>query len=126
MDDQLVLAVATTLATKGAEALASGARTATGALVRLVHSRFREGTREGNALAVAIEHPHEGSHQAVLASFLANEMARDPHFNAAVRTAWRRLSEPGADAAHNNVVNNFSGVAEKVVQVRDVRGDIVF
>ncbi|GIJ26761.1 hypothetical protein Vqi01_19230 [Micromonospora qiuiae] len=126
MEDQLVLAVTTTLATKGAEALASGARTATGALVRLVRSRFRRGTREGDTLTATMEHPHEQSHQAALASFLAAEMARDPAFDLAVRTAWRRLSNPTDETHQHNVVNNFSGAADRVVQAHDIRGDINF
>ncbi|MFI7026850.1 hypothetical protein ACIBMZ_29455 [Micromonospora sp. NPDC049900] len=126
MDDQLVLAVTTTLASKGAEALVSGARSATGTLVRLVRGRFCSGTREGDALTAAMAHPDDRSLQATLASFLASEMSRDPTFDAAVRAAWHRLSNQIDNSSRHNVVNNFNGTAERVVQARDIKGDVVF
>ncbi|GIJ23024.1 hypothetical protein Vlu01_36480 [Micromonospora lutea] len=126
MEDQLVVAVVGALAAKGAEALASGARTATAALARLIRSRLRSGTPEGDALTAAMAHPSERDHQVAVASFLAEEMSRDPAFDAAVRAAWLRLLVPVPKSANANVVNNFSGTAERVVQAGDVRGDITF
>ncbi len=126
MEDQLVVAVAGALAAKGAEALASGARTATAVLARLVRARLRAGTPEGDALTSAMAHPDERSHQMALASFLAEEMSRDPAFDAAVRATWRGLSGAGSGSVGNGVVNSFSGTAERVVQARDVQGNITF
>ncbi|WFE63677.1 hypothetical protein [Micromonospora sp. WMMD714] len=126
MEDQLVLAVATTLATKGAEAFGAGAREAIGSLFRMVRNRFGVGTREAAVLDGAVEHPQEQWRHTALASALAEVMARDPQFATALKSEWQRLAGPGIVAAQGQVANHFSGTAEKVVQARDVRGGIVF
>ncbi|WBB73062.1 hypothetical protein O7602_25770 [Micromonospora sp. WMMD1128] len=126
MDDQIVLAVATALATKGAEALGVGARSAIGSLFSLVRGRFGSGTRESAVLDAAITHPQERWRHAALASALADVMARDPNFAAALDDEWRRLARTGVVAVQGQVVNHFSGTAGKVVQARDIQGDINF
>ncbi|GHJ17783.1 hypothetical protein [Micromonospora sp. AKA38] len=126
MEDQIVLAVATALATKGAEALGVGARSAIGSLLSLVRGRFGAGTRESAVLDAAMAHPQERWRHAALASALADAMARDPSFTAALDDEWRRLARAGVVAVQGQVVNHFSGTAGKVVQARDVQGDINF
>lgn len=126
VEDQLVLAVATALATKGAEAFGAGAREAIGSLFRLVRERFGTGTRESVVLDGAVEHPEEQWRHTALASALAEVMARDPQFATALTDEWRRLAGSGVIAGQGQVINHFSGTAGKVVQARDVRGDIVF
>ncbi|GAB3816779.1 hypothetical protein [Micromonospora zhanjiangensis] len=126
MDDQIVLAVATALATKGAEALGAGARSAIGSLFSLVRSRFGAGTRESAVLDAALAHPQEQWRHTALASTLADVMARDPDFTAALTDEWRRLVRSDVVAVQGEVVNHFSGTAGKVVQARDVQGDITF
>ncbi|WP_405092251.1 hypothetical protein OG767_04265 [Micromonospora sp. NBC_01392] len=126
MEDQIVLAVATALATKGAEALGVGARSAIGSLLSLVRGRFGAGTRESAVLDAAMAHPQERWRHAALASALADVMARDPSFTAALDDEWRRLARAGVVAVQGQVVNHFSGTAGTVVQARDVQGDINF
>ncbi|CCH15800.1 hypothetical protein [Micromonospora lupini] len=126
MEDQIVLAVATALATKGAEVLGVGARSAIGSLFSLVRSRFGTGTRESAALDAAMAHPQERWRHTALASALADVMARDPDFSAALADEWRRLAGTGVVVDQGQVVNHFSGTAGKVVQARDVQGDITF
>ncbi|MEU7796930.1 hypothetical protein EAD96_24455 [Micromonospora sp. BL1] len=126
MEDQIVLAVATTLATKGAEALGVGARNAIGSLISLVRDRFGAGTRESAVLDAAMAHPQERWRHTALASALADVMARDPGFADALGDEWRRLDGAGVVAVQGQVVNHFSGTAGKVVQARDVQGDIIF
>ncbi|MEV0939540.1 hypothetical protein AB0I90_04045 [Micromonospora wenchangensis] len=126
MEDQLVLAVATTLATKGAEAFGAGAREAIGSLFRMVRDRFGVGTPESAVLDGAVEHPEEQWRQTALASALAEVMAQDPQFTRRLKDEWHRLAGPSVVAAQGQVDNHFSGTAEKVVQARDIRGDIVF
>ena len=125
MPDQLVLAVATALAAKGAEVLFSGGRDAVGALYRMVRSRFGEGTEESAALEAAVVDPDDYDRQAVLADALARTMAVDPAFDAAVRAEWRSV-QARLSVAPGDVTNEFSGTAGKVVQARDISGDILF
>lgn len=126
MEDQIALAVATALAAKSAEAFGAGAREAIGSLFRMVRDRFGVGTPESAVLDGAVEHPQEQWRQTALASALAEVMARDPQFARTLKGEWRRLTGPNVVAAQGQVDNHFSGTAEKVVQARDIRGDIVF
>ncbi|MGI5237283.1 hypothetical protein [Dactylosporangium sp. CA-139066] len=85
----IVLAIATTLATKGAEAVAEGGRNAIAALIGMIRRRRAAGGGRATALDRVITHP-----------------------------ADREAPERGL------VVNHVSGTAHKVVQARDVHGDI--
>ncbi|WP_326557134.1 hypothetical protein [Micromonospora sp. NBC_01796] len=125
MSDQLVLAVATVLATKGAEALVSGGRTAVGALLRLIRTRFGKDTDESAALTAVVTCPDDRARQMELASALARTMSEDPEFDAAVRAQWQ-LVETAMFATQGDVSNRFAGQADVVVQARDIHGDVRF
>lgn len=130
MPDEVTLAIATALANKGAETLLAEGRGALAALFRLVKRRFaREpggGDSEASRALAAVEvEPGDARSQAELAACLAALMARDADFDAAVRVHWRAVAEE-ISADCGGVVNQFSGRADKVVQARDVRGDINF
>jgi hypothetical protein len=123
--DEITMAIATTLAAKGAEALVSGATNALTALVRLVRSRFSDGGRRAAALRDAQREPDDPRTRRALADALAGAMADDPEFARHLRSLWREASvELAAD--RGGVVNQFSGHAEKVVQARDIQGNISF
>ncbi len=122
--DQLTLAIATALASKGAEAVGAGARSGISALFRLVRARFGDGTRESATLTAAVEHPDERWRLVELASALADVMARDRAFAAAVRSGWHRASESQPSVGPAETINHFSGTATTVVQAHDVRGGI--
>lgn len=53
-------------------------------------------------------------------------MTRDPDFAQVVEEGWRRVPGTEISAVQGDVSNSFSGSAEKVVQARDVQGDIRF
>ena len=112
MPDEITMAIATTLATKGAEALAAGAQSAISALARFVRARLG---RDAN----------ESPSASALAEALRRAMADDPEFAASVRDLWRRASAELA-ADRDGVVNQFSGTGEKIVQARDITGNITF
>lgn len=125
MPDQLVLAVATVLATKGTEALLSGGRSALGALTRSIRARFGKDTDESAALAAAVARPDDHARQVELASVLARLMSEDPDFDATVRAQWR-LVQSATLATQDSVSNQFSGTADRVLQARDIHGDVRF
>jgi hypothetical protein len=115
MPDEFAILVATALATKGAEAAIAGTRSAVGALARLVR---RRGDRDR-----AIAAPGDRQRTADLAEAIAAAMAADPRFAAQVRARWEAVAadEPAVRGA---VVNHVSGTADKVVQARDIHGDV--
>jgi hypothetical protein len=125
MPDEFVTEVAAVLAAKGAELVAVAGKSAMAALVRLVRDRFGRATHEAAVLEAAVEYPDDGERRVALAEVLAQVMIEDPIFAERVRLYWRDASvELTAD--RGGVVNHFSGSADKVVQARDIVGDISF
>jgi hypothetical protein len=123
MSDELAMAVATAVAAKGAEALAAGGRSALGALIRLIRGRFSSGTPEAATLSEAMSHPDDRERLAELAALLSHLMAADQAFRRQVEVGWRDASLVFS-ADHGAVINQFSGSADKVVQARDIAGDV--
>lgn len=125
MDDQVVTAVAVTLATKAVEALTEGAKVAYSALAGLVHRKLARSAEDAsNALEVARDDPSEARlHQLRVA--LAAAMSDDPAFGAEVRVLWAQIQ--GQQVGIDSVTNAVTGkVAGNVVQARDVQGGISF
>jgi predicted DNA-binding transcriptional regulator YafY len=114
--DELAIAVATALANKGAELVAAAGRSAIDALGRFVRQRFGRGTRESAVLDAAADDPNA---QQELAELLDRAMSDDPEFAIRLRSLWQNVS-----ADRGSVVNQFSGHAQKVVQARDIRGNV--
>ncbi|WP_432978173.1 hypothetical protein [Dactylosporangium sp. CA-233914] len=123
MPDEIALAIATTLATKGAEAVVAEGRTALAALAGMIRDRFRRGSREADALREAVARPEDRERQLVLAELLGRALADDPRFAGRVLAQWRAVQEE-LTLERGAVINHFSGAADKVVQARDVHGDI--
>lgn len=117
--DELALAVATTVATKGGEALVSGAQTAVGALVRLVRDRLNRAGECRCPSDLASSEVEEVAGRLVLL------MREDPTFAVALRRLWGRASVE-LSAADEGVVNMFTGSARNVVQARDIHGGVSF
>lgn len=109
MVDPILTSVATTLATKTA-----------GALYDLVSKVFRRHPAAEQALvAVQGAEPDSPPVQA-LAERLAEVTAAEPEFD-------RELREVAQQADHGGVTNQISGsVTGKVVQARDIQGNISF
>ncbi|GAA2578462.1 hypothetical protein GCM10010399_05250 [Dactylosporangium fulvum] len=123
MPDEIALAIATALATKGTEAAVAEGRTALAALARTILDRFRRGSREADALQEAAARPGDRERQLVLAELLSRALADDPRFAGRVLTQWRAVQEE-LTLDRGAVSNHFSGAADKVVQARDIHGDI--
>jgi hypothetical protein len=125
-DDQILTAVALTLATKAAEGLAEGGRAAFAALARLVRRQL-DGRPSGTvALVEAQAHPTDPDRIRTLRDELALAGAEDPTFREEMQALWRDLS-PHLIANADSVINTVSGeVAGHVVQARDIHGGISF
>jgi len=115
--DELAVTVATTLATKGAEAAFVSGKSAVGALFRLVRDRFARRGRDVEVLRDALDRPDDQQRLAALADALVRAMADDPALIGLLRDALPFAAEGG-------VVNQVSGSADKVVQARDIFGNV--
>jgi hypothetical protein len=125
MPDEVTMAIVTAIAAKAAEVTAGGVKTGVSALFRLIRARFGPGTDESAALASALAHPEDEAGRLELAHALRNVMAADPQFAAQVLAGWRAATSELA-AEGGSVVNQFSGHAGNVLQVRDIGGDVRF
>lgn len=120
--DEIALAVATTVATKGAEALVSAGRGAVAALTRLVRNRLRQAP-DAAELGDAVE---AGAVDAnALASMLRRMMRQDPEFAEELRQLWGQASAQMSTGAGSSL-NTFTGSGRNVVQARDIHGGVSF
>jgi hypothetical protein len=106
MTDPVTLAIATAVVGKTAESLTDQAKDCLTALAARIREKFRD-------------QPEKGAPE--LATALELACAQDPEFGAQIRALWDQIRAAGAC---DNVVNVFSGRADKVVQLRDVHGDV--
>lgn len=119
----ILLAIATTLATKGAEAVAAGGKNAIAGLIGIIRRRLATSGGRATALDRAVTHPADREARMMLITDLAEMMATDRQFAAQVLAQWRAVCAEEA-AERGLVVNHVSGTAHKVLQARDVHGDI--
>jgi hypothetical protein len=126
MDQEILTAIATALATRAAEGLAGGGGAAFEALTRLVRRAFHGRASAQAALADAEADPADETRIGSLQQELANAAAEDAVFETDLQAVWRDLS-PHLTAGYGGVANNVSGTIEgNVVQARDVHGGISF
>jgi len=112
------MAIATAVAGKAAESLTGQAAEAIAAIRRKIRERFCGDPGGVPALDGAQDDP---SAMAGLARFLDVEFAADPAFRDEIRALWLQAAPTATDDAVSNV---FYGKADKVIQLRDVRGDL--
>lgn len=141
MADPLTLAVAAAAAGKAVELTGQPIKDGIVALGRKVRNRFRENPADEEVLSRAIADPGDGAEVARLAEVLRRAIEQDPQFADEMHAAYRRamdeapdfrsevhnrLQQMRADATTNDegVTNQFTGTAEKVIQMRDVHGGL--
>src|SRR5512139_2312211 len=129
----MTVAIATAMAGKAVEVAGEPVRAAVAELVRRVRDRLRrapggrESTRPGNAEAESAAHENPGHEDpegiAELQETIQRLIEQDPRFGAELRAIWSRAHQ-SITADDHGVVNVFNGQAGKVVQLRDVHGDL--
>jgi hypothetical protein len=118
----MTIAIATAMAGKAVEVAAEPVRATVAELSRRVRERFRGRPSEEEALAQAAANPTP-ERVASLASAIGHLMADDPGFGAEARTLWNQ-AQTNAAATGDGVVNVLNGQAGRVIQFRDVHGDM--
>lgn len=121
MADEVMLAVASALAGKAAEAAAGGARSAWNALVRVVRERFTRDRAAAEALGAAQAQPEDQAAVHGLSRALDRVAADDPEFAEQVRVLWP-LASKELSARDGGVLNVSTGtVGGHLIQARDLR-----
>jgi len=124
MPDPITTAIATAVASQAAQTLTAQASGALGAIVRRITGKFRDRPADLAALASARETPDSAELIAALARALDRATLEDPVFGGEIAALWSQASTETATATSDGVVNTFHGHAEKVIQLRDVHGDL--
>lgn len=115
MTDPMTVAIATAMAGKAVEVAGEPVRAAVAEISRRLRERFRTRPPDEAALARAAEDP-EALHTAI-----QRLLDEDPALRTELETLWNQAQTTAADDA---VVNIFNGRAEKVIQLRDIQGDL--
>ena len=112
MPDSMLIAIATTLATKAA-----------GSLFDLVKAKLdKRGSKDVAVLDAAVEAGPESAEVGELAEVLDAAWQEDPEFAEELRTQWRAV-QSGSGDVHQSISGKVSG---NVVQARDIQGGITF
>jgi hypothetical protein len=118
--DPFAMAIATNVATKITDALTTQAQQATTQIVRRISQKVRskpDDSRDAATLNAAIATGDAPAAEA-LARLLEQLFAADPRFREEVQELWDSADVDGA------VTNLFYGKADKVIMMRDVKGDL--
>jgi hypothetical protein len=120
--DPMTVAIATAMAGKAVEVAGEPVRAAVAELSRRVRERIRGRPDGEQALERATGDPTPERVE-TLAAAIGHLMADDPGFGAEARHLWNR-AQTNAAATGDGVVNVLNGQAGRVVQLRDVHGDV--
>jgi hypothetical protein len=122
MPDPFALAVATAIATaaagKTAESMTVQSQQAVRAIIARIRHRFRRHPDRIAALDAAVA---DDAASGELSLALEREFAADPAFRDEVKSLWRQAAPVAADSTVSNVLY---GHADKIVQLRDVHGNL--
>jgi hypothetical protein len=119
--DPIMMAVASALAGKAAEAAVESGKSAWASLMRLVRTRFARDEAATVALRALEAQPQDPVRVRELALALERINASDAEFRGQLHTLWQSASVELA-AQEGGVVNSVSGTVEgHLLQARDVR-----
>ena len=112
MPEPVLTAIATALATKAATGLYD-----------LVKAKFAKNRPAKAEIEAAIETPEDTSRIQALAARLAEAERTDPEFGAALRAQWATIVH-NQQSTSADVTNTVLGNVAKLVQARDIHGNI--
>ena len=120
MADKIMVAVASALAAKAADAVAEAAKGAWVRLLHLVRERFGSDESASAALEAARDRPDDQAAITGLASALDRVAADDQRFAGALRSLWAEIG-PQLPAGEASAVNVVTGsVGGHLLQARDL------
>jgi hypothetical protein len=122
MPDPITTAIATAIASQTAQTLTSQATHTLAEIARRIKDKFRERPADLAILSSAQDDPASPERISLLARALHQAALDDPDFGEEILALW---TQPTAAAVTGDAsVNAFHGRADKVIQIRDVHGDL--
>lgn len=118
MADPITVAIASAVAGKAAESFSGQTGRALAAIIKRIRDKF-QGRPAALATLDAVEEGHGSA--AELTALLDQASAEDPEFGRQISALWNQAAVTATDGG---VVNFFHGNADKVVQMRDIHGDL--
>jgi hypothetical protein len=119
LPDPITTAIATAVAGSATQSLTAQASHILAEIANRLRRKFRERQNDLAAPVAAQDAPASRDQVARLAESLHQFSVDDPAFGEEIMALWRQYL-----VAVGNVSNNFQGQAEKVVQLRDIHGDL--
>ena len=121
MSDPITTAIATAAAGSAAQSLTTQAGVFLTQIIRKLQKKFKGRPDELAALGPAQNERGVHDHAAMLAASLQRAFEEDPAFAREVLKLWRNYLKATTSTVTNNT---FNGVAEKLVQLQDVHGNL--
>jgi hypothetical protein len=123
MPDPVTLAIASAVAGKVAESLTDQARQALTELRARIRRKFLHRPEDLAILEAAQADPSSSGRIAQVASLIERTALDDPAFGNDIRSLWNQV-QIEINTTNSAITNVFHGQADKVVQTRDVHGDL--
>lgn len=126
MPDEVMVAIAATVATRAADALVSAAQNAVTRLVRAVRDRLGHDRTDLETFDAAVAAPTNADRVHALGEAISRVSQSDPAFATYLRALWEQAAQE-LTVDHGGVVNQINGtVSGQVIQARDIHGDVTF
>jgi hypothetical protein len=120
----MIAAIATAVTSPAAQAPTGQTDHAITEITHRIQDRFRDRPADLAILTAAQGESASADQAAELAHALDRVVAEDPAFGEEIRTIWDQSGITLITAAGDAVVNVVRGKADKVIQLRDLHGDL--
>jgi hypothetical protein len=122
--DDLVVAVATAIASGAGGSLGGGGAAAVGRLISALRAKFRHSPAERGALEIAVDEPTDPDAEKALQVARNDLITRDAEFGQWLTALWEEISPelPSRDGSSKNII--YGDVHGTAVQARDIHGGI--
>jgi hypothetical protein len=122
--DTITTAIATAVASQTAQTLTSQATHSLAEVAKRIKKKFRERPADLAILSSAQDDPSSPARILRLAQALHQAALDDPDFGEEIRALWTQSRTETTSATDDGIVNAFHGRADKVIQLRDIHGDL--
>lgn len=121
MPDPITTAIATAVAGSAAQSLTTQAGRLLAEIMNRLQRKFRGHPDDLALLTAAQNEPGAREHAATLAVSLHHAFEEDPAFGRELLALWQHYLKATNGTVPGNI---FNGIADKVIQVQEVRGDL--
>jgi hypothetical protein len=124
MPDTIIMEIATAVASQTAQTLSAQATGTLAEIVKRIASKFRDRPADLAVLNNAQGAQASSDMVSQLVHALRRAALEDPDFGQQITTLWTQPPAEAKIATSDSVINTFHGHAAKLIQMRDVHGDL--